>query len=570
MKAAKAHYIDYEFLPSRRDPLRKWVLALLVLAPFAYGALALILGADASWDLRNYHWYNPYAYLTGRHDSGIDFLPAQSQFFLNPWLDVPFYLLATHLPLKLAYFILGTVQGINFPLLFMLAWMTLIIPKTLHKAGACAAIAALGTFSAMGISEIGAVFYDNVTSIGILLSALLVLRHLKYLAEAPEARAAITAALCSLPAGLAVGLKMTCASFCLAECFALLVVTGVTRRGFVVAFAFGCGALLGYAITYGHWGWYLFTQYGSPTFPFFNRVFHAPLMPAVSIGDYFVLGGSAKLLHPFMIAIDPYMANEIWWQDWRIPILYVFLIFAAARTISLSFFGSKKTEERVAAPLPTRFLLWMGAASYFTWISFEAVYRYLLPLDMLAPLLIVICAGLMPFTLRTRWQTAASALIVIAVTIQPGTWGRHHVWPEKMSGISAPALPRGTDTLVLMAGYDAYAYLLPEFPPEVAFLRIQSRTFRPEEKLGINDVIAGKIEAHKGPLKLFMTARDLKTAEAALARFHLALLPKTCTQVQDRLYESHLDRPKEFNNAYPPAYSLCDVRRLPPPGKPKR
>lgn len=555
-----ASFHKYNLLPPPRDPLRKWVLGLLVLAPFAYGVLALLLGADASWDLRNYHWYNAYAYVTGRHDSGIDFLPAQSQFFLNPWLDVPFYLLATHVPLKLAYFILGTVQGLNFPLLFMLSWMTLVIPKSLHKAGACAVLAALGTFSAMGISEIGAVFYDNVTSLGILLTAVLVLRHLRYLAEAPEARAAMAAALCSLPAGLFVGLKMTCASFCLAECFALLVVLGINRRGFLVAFAFGCGGLLGYAITYGHWGWFLFTHYGSPTFPFFNKFFHAPLMPPVSIGDYFVLGGSAKLLHPFVIAIDPYMANEIWWQDWRIPILYVFLICAVASTV---FFGTKKAAEPLAAALPSRFLLWTAAAGYFTWISFEAVYRYLMPLEMLSPLLIVVCAGLMPFTLRTRWQTAASALIVIAVTLQPGTWGRHHVWPEKIASISDTGLSKDADALVLMAGYDAYAYLLPEFPPGVSFLRIQSRTFRPEEKLGINDLIADKIAAHKGSIRLFVTARDMKTAEAALARFRLALVPKTCREVTDRLYEPHLDRPKEMNNAYPPSYSLCDVKRLP-------
>jgi hypothetical protein len=238
--------------------------------------------------------------------------------------------------------------------------------------------------------------------------------------------------------------------------------------------------------------------------------------------------------------------------------LYVFLIGAVASTV---FFRTKKAEP-LAGSLPSRFLLWTAAAGYFTWISFEAVYRYLLPLDMLAPLLIVVCAGLMPFTLRTRWQTAASALIVIAVTIQPGTWGRHSIWPEKIASMDVPSMPDSAHTLVLMAGYDAYAYLLPEFPPEVAFLRIQSRTFRPEEKLGINDLIARKIAAHKGPLKLFMTARDMKTAEAALARFHLTLAPGTCKRLDDKLYEPHLDRPKEFNNAYPPTYSLCDVRKL--------
>jgi hypothetical protein len=562
MTAAMSHHKP-DLLPPPRDPWRKWTLALFVLAPLAYGAAALFLGADASWDLRNYHWYNAWAYLSGRHDSGIDFLTSQSQFFLNPWLDLPFYLLATHVPLKLAYFILGAVQGLNFPLLFMLAYVTLIIPKTAHKVAACAALAAIGMLSGMGISEIGTVFYDNVTSIGIFLSAVLILWRLDYLLKAPESPAMLAAVLFALPAGLCVGLKMTCASFCLGECFALLVVSNVSRRGFLIAFAFGCGALLGYALTYGHWGWYLLNHYGSPTFPYFNKLFQSPLMPAVRVGDYYVEGGFTKLVHPFIVAFNPYMANEIWWQDWRIPFLYVFMILAAAKSL---FLGNKPGEGGpLSEARPARFLLWMAAASYVSWISFEAVYRYLMPLDMLAPLLIVICIGMMRGTLRTRWQTAASALIVAMVTLQPGNWGRHHIWPEKIASITPPAVSDSPDLMILMAGYDAYAYLLPEFPPQIAFLRIQSRTFRPEEKLGINALIHMKVEAHKGPFKIFVPARDLSLAEKALTYYHLALASKKCQTIDDHLYEQQLDHPEVMNNDYPPTYSLCDVKRTSAP-----
>jgi hypothetical protein len=31
-----------------------------------FGALALALGQDGNWDLRNYHWYNAYAFITNR------------------------------------------------------------------------------------------------------------------------------------------------------------------------------------------------------------------------------------------------------------------------------------------------------------------------------------------------------------------------------------------------------------------------------------------------------------------------------------------------------------------------
>ena len=63
-----------------------WVGA-LVCAASLFG-LAL-QGMDANWDLRNYHLYNPHAWLTGR--SAVDIAPAQLQGFHNPILDLPLY-----------------------------------------------------------------------------------------------------------------------------------------------------------------------------------------------------------------------------------------------------------------------------------------------------------------------------------------------------------------------------------------------------------------------------------------------------------------------------------------------
>src|SRR4051812_21190792 len=60
-------------------------------------AVALALGRDANWDIRNYHLYNPYALLEGRW--GLDLAPAGLHSFLHPGLDIPFYML-TRSPLN--------------------------------------------------------------------------------------------------------------------------------------------------------------------------------------------------------------------------------------------------------------------------------------------------------------------------------------------------------------------------------------------------------------------------------------------------------------------------------------
>ena len=76
-------------------------------------------GEDRAWDFRNYHWYIPYAFLHGR--MAIDVAVAHQATFYNPFLDIPFYWLATHLHSWMALAILGAVQGANVVPLYLIA-----------------------------------------------------------------------------------------------------------------------------------------------------------------------------------------------------------------------------------------------------------------------------------------------------------------------------------------------------------------------------------------------------------------------------------------------------------------
>ena len=58
-----------------------------------WGAFVIVLGKDTSWDFRNYHWYAPYAFLNNR--MGFDIAVAHHASYFNPFLDIPFYVLAT-------------------------------------------------------------------------------------------------------------------------------------------------------------------------------------------------------------------------------------------------------------------------------------------------------------------------------------------------------------------------------------------------------------------------------------------------------------------------------------------
>src|SRR5678815_4736525 len=70
------------------------------IAPYAvltaFGLLAVLLGQTNSWDLRNYHLYDGWAFWTGRGDR--DFAVAQLQTYFNPLLATFTYLLYSGLP----------------------------------------------------------------------------------------------------------------------------------------------------------------------------------------------------------------------------------------------------------------------------------------------------------------------------------------------------------------------------------------------------------------------------------------------------------------------------------------
>jgi hypothetical protein len=532
-------------LPPRGHRLRRATALFLTFAPLLFGALALYLGQDANWDLRNYHWYNAYAFVNGRYL--FDLLPSQTPFFYNPTLDVPFYLLASRVSAKLAAFILGSFQGVNYVLLFMLAHASLIISNPRQKIAACAASAAIGMLGAGELAQLGTTFYDNVTSLGIFLSALLVVRHVDALIHGPLKRALTLAFFAGLPAGLMMGLKLPSVIFCLGLCFALLLVAGSLRRRFLISFVFGLGVLAGLAVTLGHWMWFLQTNFDSPLFPYFNNIFKSPFAPLTTARDtqFIPLDWCDRLLFPFIFAEHPTRVGEIPWRDWKIPALYAALPLAVI--LRLVFGRNAKAQDNMAAPLATRYLLWTAVVSYAIWLAMFDIYRYIVPLEMLAPLLIVVAIGLLPLRLQARSLLAAFILLTLAVTVQPGNWTRNDKWLPHTIETDIPSLGDPSDLMILMAGFEPYSHVLSAFPPEIPFIRIQSNFSSPNENKGINERLEEKIDEHKGRFKLLIPSYQMYHAKPALAHFNLAVMRPTCQKVTDHLFDSKL--------------VLCDVER---------
>jgi len=538
------------FLPPEGSRARFWALTLLCLAPFAFGLLALALGQDANWDLRNYHYYNAYAFLNNRYAQ--DLLPSQTPYFYNPLMDVPFFVLAQFASARAVGFFLGFVQGFNFILLFWIAYAALTLQSPKRKVIVCAALALLGMLGGGGIAQIGTTFGDNITSLGALLSAALVIGFWDKLSSAPIRKALFLALFFGVPAGLMMGLKLPAVIYAVGLCGGLLFAGGDWKRGFVLSFAFGLGVLLGCAVTLGPWMVFLQTHFGSPLFPYFNDIFKSPLAPLTSARDiqYAPHSTSDYFTMPFLFAHSSFRVGEIELRDWRIPILYVLLPLAVLLRL---FLNRNRTLESSATPQATRYLLASFSLAYVVWLVMFSIYRYAVTLEMITPLLIVLAAGLLPFKMKTRTITAILLLLIVAVSVKPGNWNRRDTWLDRFVEAGVPNLGNTSDLMILMTGMEPYSHVIPEFPPDVSFVRIQSNFSSPEQDKGINKLLHDRVDAHRqkgGSFMVMTPIWQMKGAEDAVSYFGLKIankeylligakvMKKDCLNVDDKLFNN--------------------------------
>ncbi len=526
-------------LPLTDRRARTLALAFLWLAPLAYGLLALALGMDANWDLRNYHWYNAYAFLTGR--LGFDLLPAQMPSFYNPILDIPFYLMAKAWPAPAAGFVWSAIQGVNLSLLFGVAMVSLRAGTEWRRTLLAIGLASMGGLGGGTLGLLGTTFQDNVVSLGILGAALVVLAGLPDLTTAPLKHALARVAMAGVLAGAAMGAKNPTVIYAVGLCLAFLALTAPPWRRLSLAFFFGLGVLVGLAATGGFWMVHLWQEYGNPIFPHMNHLFKSPFAAISDYRNYSFLPTDPveRLFFPFYFVWAPLKVGEVAWFDLRIPVLFVLAPLAALAALAARLRRSALTvsDSPIAHPQTTRYLLTALAVTYALWVYMFCIYRYLVPMEMLAPLAIVLAVGLLPVPARARIILTAALLIGIQATMQPANWGRVP-WSRQWVQAEAPSILDPDHTMLLMAGYWAISHVTPQFPPQMPVVRIQSNFLQPDSVgNGFLAIVKRRVAEHDGSFLMLSTIPDTPGAAKAAALLGLTLDAQGCHSIPNNLGE---------------------------------
>ncbi len=440
--------------------------------PIAFGLLSLLLGLDTNWDVYNYHLYNPFAWLNGK--LAIDLAPAGFQSYFNPLLDVPYYGMQKYLPAPLAGFAMGWWHGLNFVALYGIALAICADLPEADRNRVPMLLALAGCLTANFLASIGNTMGDNATALFVLGALLVLLHHWERLCR-PSREGAVVVLVAGLIAGLGAGLKLTNGIYVVALGAALLGCSLTWPQRLRLAVAFGVGSLVGFAMTGGYWMWTMYSTFGNPLFPQFGNVFPNALASSVGVADAAWGPQSAVeiLLWPFILSLNPLRVGQLALHQVIWPLVYGLAGWWLAMVLLGRWRGRGVNATAPLAPR-LRFLLLFGALGYLLWMALFGIGRYLVPLELLAPLFaFVLLRQVLPYAIARRaaaYTISIATLVVLAGGVR--TWG-HESWTRTAFRADVPAIDAPTrTTAVILTADPPWAWLAMLMPAEVAFVGV--------------------------------------------------------------------------------------------------
>lgn len=499
------------FAPRGWAPGSPGFVGLVFLASALAGAIySWQAGFDLNWDLRNYHLYGPHAMLEGRWE--LDTGAAQVQTYLNPASFVPYYLATMHAGMLLVGILFGALHGLSVGLVFLLARTVLrgVSPRSRElQAGA---IALLAFWGPLFREQLGASYNDILLLPLVLLPAWILVRELQRQGEGAAARLAPWLVAGAL-AGLATGLKLVFAAWLLALLAGVVVTAPGLRGSLRCALIFGGGALAGLLLGGGPWAWSLWQRFESPLFPFYNRVFGSPLYVEHNFADLRFLPRSWGEAVRIPLEMSD---GRVGLALGALAVAGLLLLLGAARRYARSRQWGPWASSLAAGELrATVFLAVFLVVGLVAWEAKFSIERYALPLECLAPLVVVASAR----ALGPRWARWASPalLLVLAVLVLrgPPPAGDRFEWRAGRFHVEVPRFDAPGEVMVVLAEDRPMSYLIPFFQPEVRFVHLWSNLTRPRENFEsprIHELALERVRAHDGELYALSTQAPRKLA----------------------------------------------------------
>ncbi len=518
---------------------RRWLDCALLGACIVVAAIVSIcLGQDANWDLQNYHFYDPWAFVHGR-TLGWDIAAAQLQTFFNPLLDLPFFaMVAAGWDARAISAVLALPAGVSAWLIVKLGWRLFGGLDATSRLVATIASVAIGVTSAMGVGTLGTTMNDWPGAALTLAALWLLVRRIGEKGAAGLPASALVAA--GLLAGAASGLKLTAATFAAGIAAGVLLRPPHARARLRETMVLGTAMFAGFLATYGHWAWQLWSHYGNPFFPFANRWFgsdwweHAPALSRIY--------GPHNLREWLRFPLDLYSPRpgfvaEVPYSDARIPLTYALAIVAGIGIAAQRLTRAPASEGRAEPPdvVEARVLVsifWV--VSFVLWTAQHSIARYIVVLDVTSGLLIV---GMLRWMLRPAHANAviaAVAAMLIGTTQWADWWRVDH--GARWFDVRVPQVEPGA--MILLVEDAPMAYVLPFFPAGARHVGLTNNVNDPRRKTLLERSAREAIRNHRGPL--YALSMVPGKGDGDLAAYGLRRGGAPCESVTTRMRTSPL------------------------------
>jgi hypothetical protein len=541
VRAVKTHRGNVNVITVLEHPVAG-PLAFLVLG----GLVSLKMGIDISWDLRNYHFYDPWAWLHNRW--GQDYAPAQLQSYYSPFLDLPFFALAqTSVPASVICFVMGMWFGAGA---YFFARITRIVIRDVritHENRALLAILGVALTGAAGVSQIGSTMNEWATTTLVLAALFILIRSNATATGLTTAAAAMSGFIL----GAAVGLKLTAGVFAAAAFMALLSWCWTQRARIDRAIVFAVAGLAGFVVCYGYWGFVLWRQFRNPFFPYFNGFFKSPYSEPRAFLDrrFFPDSFFHWIVLPFRIARHNTLLTEASMRDPRLALLGLSALSLLGVTAARAWTRGRVQELfRERMPASVLLLSVFAVVSYIAWFAMFSIYRYVIPLELIASLLLILAVrSCLPQARYREPLIAVFCLLIVAATAPPD-WGRARLHAGRYVDVGVPVVP--VHSLVVMVGGEPMGYVVPFIGRGSRVVRPQSNFTDPTFTNSFQRAIAATLAGHEGPLfQIRLTGENDVGEEAVLRDYELRRDDVGCLPIRSNLEPT------------PRRLTICPLRR---------
>ncbi|MHB1949650.1 MAG: hypothetical protein ACYCQI_16245, partial [Gammaproteobacteria bacterium] len=250
-----------------------------------------------------------------------------------------------------------------------------------------------------------------------------------------------------------------------------------------------------------------------------------------------------RLFYPFYFSWQGTIADT-GCRDFRYPVVYLLFVISGMRWLWKKISGVREDK-------PNLMVLWLYGFFIFSFVVWEycfSILRYIVALEMLAPLVICVLLARMIRPANTSLIVIAVVLYFLAVSMHPSSMIRTLKYEATLFNVNMPDFIKTTPQAMVLTPYSVYAltleprpqaYLIPFFPVQWRFVGLPFSESQFYVEMNEHETIQQIINQYSGQFYLLTGAANMPVLYRTAKSFGLIAAGECSKISSDRQLISH-------------------------------